>query len=155
MEITSSAFTDKGMIPLPYVMPGAGGQNISLPLSWTDVPPGTRSFALAIVDPHPVANNWIHWLVIDIPPEVTALAAGASRTAMPVGAKELRNSFGDVGYGGPQPPPGTGDHPYVVTLYALNVASLDLPEKTSLGAFQKALQGKILATSTITGMFGR
>jgi len=155
MEISSSAFVDKGKIPLSHVMPGAGGKNLSLPLQWSEVPPGTKSLALAIVDPHPVANNWVHWLVINLPPDVQELPAGASRRAMPAGAVELKNSFGDIGYGGPQPPKGTGDHPYVVTLYALNVASLDLPVNTSLAAFHKALEGKVLATATITGMFGR
>lgn len=155
MEISSAAFSDKGTIPLAHVMPGAGGKNISVPLSWSEVPSGTKSLALAMVDPHPVAKNWVHWLVINIPPEVKELAAGASRQAMPPGAVELKNSFGDIGYGGPQPPKGTGDHPYVVTIYALNVASLDLPVNTSLAAFQKALEGKILATATVTGMFGR
>lgn len=155
MEITSAAFTDKGTIPLNYVMPGAGGKNVSLPLSWEGIPAGTKSFALIIVDPHPVANNWVHWLVINIPGETRGLGEGASRSAMPAGSLELKNSFGETGYGGPQPPKGTGDHPYVVTLYALNAAKLDLPVQTTLAAFKKALDGKILATATLTGMFGR
>jgi Raf kinase inhibitor-like YbhB/YbcL family protein len=74
---------------------------------------------------------------------------------MPPGAVELKNSFGDLGYGGPQPPRGTGDHPYVVTLYALKVDKLDLPVNTSLAALQKALEGQVLAAATITGYFGR
>ncbi len=155
MEITSSAFTDKGTIPIKYVMPGAGGKNVSLPLSWSNVPAGTKSLALSIVDPHPVANNWVHWLVINIPPETKGLSEGASRNSMPAGAVELKNSFGEIGYGGPQPPKGSGDHPYVVTLYALSVPKLDITGQTSLAAFKKALDGKILATATITGMFGR
>ena len=155
MEITSKAFVDKGKIPLQYVMPGAGGKNISLPLSWSEVPPGAKSLALSMVDPHPVARNWVHWLIINLPPACQGLEAGASPMAMPAGAQELKNSFGNLGYGGPQPPQGTGDHPYVITLYALNVAHLDLPPDTSLEAFRTALEGKILATSTLTGMFGR
>jgi Raf kinase inhibitor-like YbhB/YbcL family protein len=155
MEITSAAFANKSTIPIQYVMPGAGGKNVSLPLSWSDVPSGTKSLALAIVDPHPVANNWVHWLVINLPPETKELGEGASRSSMPAGAVELRNSFGETGYGGPQPPKGSGDHPYVVTLYALNEAHLELPTQTSLAAFKKALDGKVLATSTVTGMFGR
>jgi Raf kinase inhibitor-like YbhB/YbcL family protein len=155
MEITSSAFTDKGIIPIKYVMPGAGGKNVSLPLSWSNVPAGTKSLALSIVDPHPVANNWVHWLVINIPPETKGLSEGASRNSMPSGAVELKNSFGEIGYGGPQPPKGSGDHPYVVTLYALSAPKLDISAQTSLAAFKKALDGKILATGTITGMFGR
>ncbi len=155
MEISSAAFVDKGTIPRDYVMPGAGGKNLSFPLQWSAVPNGTKSFALSVVDPHPVARNWVHWLVINLPAETRELPAGASRQAMPKGAVELKNSFGDIGYGGPQPPKGTGDHPYVVTLYALNVERLDLPVNASLPAFQKALEGKVLATATLTGMFGR
>ncbi len=155
MQLTSTAFKDGGKIGIQYVMPGAGGKNLSLPLSWLNSPAETKSFALSVVDPHPVARNWVHWLVINIPAQTTGLAEGASKKAMPAGAVELRNSFGDVGYGGPQPPPGSGDHPYVVTLYALSVDKVELPANTSLSAFNKALEGKILASAKVTGMYGR
>lgn len=155
MQITSSAFQDGGKIPLQYVMLGAGGKNVSVPLTWTGAPSGTQSFALAMVDPHPIARNWVHWLVINIPKDATSLAEGASGKSLPTGAAELQNSYGKSGYGGPQPPPGSGDHPYVFTLYALNVAKVDLPKSTNLTAFKQALEGKILATATITGYFGR
>jgi Raf kinase inhibitor-like YbhB/YbcL family protein len=155
MKLTSTAFQDGGKIPLQYTMPGVGGQNVSLPLSWADAPAGTQSFALSIIDPHPVANNWMHWLVVDIPAGATSLPEGASGQKMPPGAVELTNSYGKPGYGGPQPPKGTGDHPYVVTLYALNVAKVEVRKNTNLADFKKALAGKVLATATITGYFGR
>jgi Raf kinase inhibitor-like YbhB/YbcL family protein len=155
MQISSSAFQDGGKIPLKYVMPGAGGQNVSVPLSWTGAPAETKSFALAMIDPHPVARNWVHWLVIDIPKEVTSLPEGASSKSMPKGAVELENSYGKTGYGGPQPPPGSGDHPYVFTLYALSVPKVDLAKSTNLGAFKQAVENKALATATFTGYFGR
>ncbi len=155
MEIQSSAFKDGGRIPVQYVMKAAGGKNVSLPLTWKDVPPGTKSLALSIIDPHPVAQNWVHWLVVNIPPDVTSLPEGASGKKMPPGAAELKNSFGGTGYGGPQPPAGSGDHPYVVTLYALNVAKLDVPVSTSLSAFKKALEGKVIGTTSITGMYSQ
>jgi Raf kinase inhibitor-like YbhB/YbcL family protein len=155
MEISSSAFKDKGKIPIQYVMPGAGGKNISIPLTWKSVPAGTKSFALSIVDPHPVAQNWIHWLVINIPKDITSLEEGASRKKMPPGSVELKSSFGDIGYGGPQPPKGTGDHPYVVTLYALNVEKLELGVNTSLSAFKKAIEGKVIESASVTGMYGQ
>jgi Raf kinase inhibitor-like YbhB/YbcL family protein len=155
MEISSSAFRDKGKIPIQYVMPGAGGKNISIPLTWKNVPAGTKSFALSIVDPHPVAQNWVHWLVINLPKDVTSIEEGASRRKMPSGSAELKSSFGDIGYGGPQPPKGTGDHPYVVTLYALNVEKLELGVNTSLSAFEKAIEGKVIESASVTGMYGR
>ena len=155
MEISSSAFKDGEKVPIQYVMPGAGGKNISVPLSWKNIPSGTKSFAVSMVDPHPVAQNWVHWLVINIPANVTFLEEGASRKKMPQRSMELKNSFGDIGYGGPQPPKGTGDHPYVVTLYALNVEKLNLGAGTLLSTFKKALEGKILASAIITGKYGR
>jgi Raf kinase inhibitor-like YbhB/YbcL family protein len=155
MQITSSAFADGGKIPLAYVMPGAGGQNVSVPLTWSGAPDGTQSFALSMVDPHPVANNWVHWLVVDLPQGSSAIPEGASGQKMPPGAVELNNSFGAAGYGGPQPPRGSGDHPYVFTLYALSVPHVEIGKSAGLAAFKQALEGKVLATATLTGYFGR
>ena len=121
MEITSAAFKDGGKIPTQHVMVAAGGKNLSIPLVWKNIPPGTKSFALSIIDPHPIAQNWVHWFVINISAAVTSLPEGASPQKMPPGAVELKNSFGNIGYGGPQPPKGSGEHPYVVTLHALDV----------------------------------
>ena len=155
MEILSSAFKDGEKIPIQYVMPGAGGKNISIPMAWKNAPAGVKSFCLTIVDPHPVAQNWVHWLVIDIPAQTPSIEEGASKKKMPKGSMELKNSWGDVGYGGPQPPKGTGDHPYVVTLYALNVEKLDLGVNTSLSVFKKAIEGKVIGSVFITGKYGR
>ncbi|MDP1676852.1 MAG: YbhB/YbcL family Raf kinase inhibitor-like protein [Bacteroidota bacterium] len=156
MKITSSAFQDGQTIPIKYADYGvAGGKNISLPFSWTDNPPTTKSFALSIIDPHPVAKNWIHWFVINIPQTVMSLPEGASQKAMPAGAKELLNTDNTLGYAGPAPPRGSGTHPYVVTIYALNVEKLTLPEKATLAEFNKALEGKTITTSKMTGMYER
>ncbi len=153
MQLTSPAFKDGERIPVQYTMPAAGGRNTSIPLDWTGAPPGTGSFALSIVDPHPVARNWVHWLVIDIPPDAGSLAEGASGRGMPTGAVELRNSFGKIGYGGPQPPKGSGRHPYVITIYALDADRLGLGANTGLSAFKEALTGKVLAEATLTGYY--
>jgi Raf kinase inhibitor-like YbhB/YbcL family protein len=155
MQLSSSAFTDGGKIPQTYVMAGAGGKNLSLPLAWSGAPAGAKSFALTIIDPHPVARNWVHWLVMDIPGGVASLPEGASGRKMPPAAVELKNSYGELSYGGPQPPKGTGDHPYVVTLYALSVPTLDLKPTAGWADLKKAMEGKILGTATITGYYGR
>ena len=106
MQITSSAFPDGGKIPLPYVMPGAGGQNVSVPLSWSGAPAGTQSFALAMVDPHPVARNWVHWLVIDLPKDSTAIPEGASGHKMPQGAAGVEQLLWGDGVRRPATSPG-------------------------------------------------
>ena len=110
-QLSSAAFKDGGTIPGKYARPAAGGHNVSIPLKWTGAPEGTKSFALSIVDQHPVARKWVHWMVINIPPEVTSLPEGASGKNMPPGAIEMRNSFGDVGIRGTAAPERHGPAP--------------------------------------------
>ena len=156
MIITSSAFQEGKPIPKKYAYNGvAGGKNVSIPLSWKEVPPGTKSLALSIIDPHPVARNWVHWFVINIPRDITELHEGVSHHKMPEGAVELYNTYGGLGYGGPEPPVGSGPHPYVVTVYALNVDKLELSERATLALFNDALEGKVIATATTTGTYER
>jgi len=154
MKLSSSAFGDNGNIPVKYARQGVeGGQNISIPLSWIDAPEGTKSFALAMVDVS--ARNWMHWMVIDIPAETTSIPEGASAVSMPAGAKELVNTFGIAGYGGPEPPPGSKAHKYVTTLYALDAEKLTLPEKPTYNEFLRIIEKRTLAEANITGLFSR
>ena len=157
MHITSPAFDPGGEIPAQYANVGApGGRNVSVPYSWDSPPQGTKSYALALVDHAPVAHEWVHWLVADIPSDATSLPAGASGTsAMPGGAVELTTTYGRVGYGGPNPPRGTGSHPYEATLYALDVPSLGLPPATKIDAFSRAIAGHVLGQASVTGYVGR
>jgi Raf kinase inhibitor-like YbhB/YbcL family protein len=98
----------------------------------------------------------VHWAVTGIPADVTDWPAGVSGTsAMPAGAKEYVNTGGNAGYGGPMPPQGSGDHPYVVTVYALSVPQLDLPKQPSAEDIDRALQGKVLASGSVTGVYSR
>jgi Raf kinase inhibitor-like YbhB/YbcL family protein len=153
LELMSPVFKDGGNIPGHHARPAAGGHNASIPLKWSGVPEGTRSFALSIVDLHPVASSWVHWLVINIPANVTSLPENASGKSMPPGAVELKNSFGTIGYGGPQPPKGSGRHPYVITVYALKSDKIDLGTNASLSDFQNAIKGKVLQQVSMTGHY--
>ncbi len=155
MILSSTAFSNGSRIPVLYTRPAVGGKDISPPLNWSKPPDGSKSLALSVVDVHPVARNWVHWIVINIPVEVRGLKEGASGKSMPQNSRELINSFGKPGYGGPQPPPGTGEHPYIFTLYALDVKELDLPVDVDLSHFLHAIQGHIVAESSLTGYFGR
>lgn len=156
-RLTSGAFEDGKPMPTKYAHPGVqGGQNDSVPLKWENPPAETKSFALACVDLHPVANKWVHWLVINLPKGTSELAEGASLTGkMPNGSNELNNTFGDPGYGGPQPPRGSGPHRYEFALRALNVEKLDIGVSASLSAFLKAIEGKEVASAKIVGVFER
>jgi Raf kinase inhibitor-like YbhB/YbcL family protein len=151
------SYSDGGEIPVRYAHRSvAGGKNISPAFSWEDPPAATKSFALSIVDPHPVANNWVHWFIIDIPFQERSLAEGASGSAkLPASAKELLNTYNEIGYGGPAPPKGSGSHPYVATLYALDTPSLDLPKDTLLSTFLRAVEGKTIAEASMTGYHER
>lgn len=151
LAVTSEAFTAGSRIPAEYGTQRAGGRNMSIPLSWTGAPDSTRSFAIEVVDMSPAANMWVHWLVADIPASVSDLPGGASGTSMPNGARELDNTFGEPGWGGPQPP--SGIHEYRATVYALDVPQLDLADDSSLDEFRSAIEGHVLASGSITGMY--
>lgn len=144
-------------MPAKYANRGVvGGENISVPLSWANAPEGTKSFAVVMVDRHPVAGNWFHWLVADIPAEATSIPEGASATSqMPPGSRELNNTAGRPGYYGPQPPPGSGDHDYETTVYALSVDRLGVGSDAGLSGFLSAIDGKVLGSAKVSGMFGR
>lgn len=155
-SLHSPAFDVGGPIPARLASHGvAGGENLSPPLEWEEEPEGTGSLALVCVDRHPIAHNWVHWLVVDIPPGVHALGEGASGWKMPQGSLELRSSFGRPGYGGPQPPPGSGAHHYEFTLYALSAKHLGLTAGSDSEDFEEALMGKVLAEARTTGVFER
>lgn len=156
-KLKSPAFENNQVMPVKYANKGVtGGQNVSIPLSWEDPPEGTKSFAIAMIDRHPVARNFIHWLVIDIPPEVTSLLEGASNTSkMPPGSRELITTYGTKGYGGPAPPPGSGVHDYEITIYALSTEMLELADRVSLDEFISAVEKNALATVTLVGKFSR
>ena len=154
MKIISPAFHNDKPIPVKYAYQGiVGGKNISLPFQWSDIPEHTKSLALTIIDPHPVAKHWVHWVVINIPATITELHEGASQHKMPEVSVELCNTYGEIGYGGPEPPKGSGIHPYVVTLYALKVTMLSISDKVNAHDIHKALEGKVISKATLTGTF--
>ena len=152
--LTSTAYTTNQPIPVKYANDGAGGQNISIPLAWSGLPADTKSLALIMYDLHPIASNWVHWAVVNIPATVTELTEGSSGTAqMPTGCVELNNSFGTCGYGGPEPPAGSGEHQYKMVLYALNVDSIDLSGQVTQTQFETAVSGISLGSAELSGVF--
>jgi hypothetical protein len=143
-------------IPVRYARRGvSGGANISLPVVWSDPPAGTTSYVLTIIDRHPIARNWVHWYVVDIPAAVEAIPENASGHFLPGGAMELRNTFGEIGYGGPEPPKGSGTHQYEISVHALRVGSLGLGPRSSPSECDRALKENVLATATVIGLFER
>lgn len=95
------------------------GQDISPPLSFSDVPAHTKSLALILVDPDAPSGKFVHWVIYNIPPETAELEENIKKTAkFADGTMQGLNDFGRIGYGGPCPPFGT--HRYYFKLYALD-----------------------------------
>ena len=152
MKLTSPSFATNGRIPAEHTCEGA---DTSPPLAWSDVPAGTKSLALVVDDPDapdPKAPQtiWLHWIVYAIPPTVTALAAGASGSALPAGAREGQNDWKASGWRGPCPP--VGRHRYFFKLYALDVA-LDGATIATRADLQRAMAGHVLTAAGLVGLY--
>ncbi len=153
MQLSSPAFADGQTIPAKYT---ADGQDISPPLKWSDIPAGTRQLALIMDDPDAPAGTFTHWLLWGLPADLTELAEGVEKAptvAGLAGAKQGTNDFGRIGYGGPAPPPGPPHH-YNFTIYALDTV-LDLQPGARRGELLRAIEGHVLATGKLTGLYGR
>ena len=72
---------------------------------------------------------------------------------MPPGALEFRNSFGDMGYGGPQPPRGSGVHIYEITVYALSLEAVSLGPYATLEELLEEIRPHIVTTAVTSGTF--
>ena len=151
-KLSSSAFPPNGAIPIAHT---CDGPDIPPPLKWGGAPDGTKSLALIVDDPDapdPKApkRTYIHWVLYDIPPSVTAL--GGVGGATPTGAREGINDWKRRGYGGPCPP--IGRHRYFFKLYALDAVLGDLgsPTKADLEA---AMRGHVLAHAELMGTYER
>lgn len=151
IELTSSAF-QKGMsIPKPYT---GDGRDLSPALHWSEPPAGTQSIALICDDPDAPRGTWVHWVLFNLPAQARELEEGVPTTeTLPSGAKQGKNDFGNIGYGGPAPPRGKA-HRYFFKLFALDVA-LDLPSGATRAQLEGAMKGHILAEGQLMGTYKR
>jgi len=151
LKMTSDAFTEGAAIPIKYTCDGA---DVSPPLRWSDPPPATKSFALICDDPDAPAKIWVHWVLYDLPPGITELAEDIPKSeTLPNGAKQGRNDFGQIGYGGPCPPPGK-PHRYYFKLYALDT-TLNLSAGKTKQQLLDAMNGHTLAEASLMGTYKR
>jgi Raf kinase inhibitor-like YbhB/YbcL family protein len=147
MNLTSTSFQGE-RIPARFTCNGAG---LSPQLAWSAPPVGTASLALIVTDPDAPGGSFVHWVLYDLPAGTLALAEGLPQ--LPEGARQGRNDFGDLGYGGPCPPHGPAHH-YHFTLYALD-KKLNLPAGATRAQVEAAMQGHILASGELIGLFQR
>jgi Raf kinase inhibitor-like YbhB/YbcL family protein len=151
IKLTSAAFADGQPIPVKYT---ADSLDISPPLAWTNVPPGTKSLALIADDPDAPAGTWVHWMIYDLPPTTTTLGEDQPGLAQfKNGAKQGLNDFKKTGYNGPAPPLGKA-HRYQFKLYALN-AMTGLPPGATKAALFKAMDGHLLGEGQLMGTYQR
>jgi Raf kinase inhibitor-like YbhB/YbcL family protein len=150
MELKSQAFQAGDMIPAKYT---CDEQDISPPLSWSDPPAGTISFALISDDPDAPMKTWVHWVMWNIPADARGLEENLPKTAsLPNGTKQGTTDFHRVGYGGPCPPSGT--HRYFFKLYALDT-TFTLPVSTTKQDLEQAMQNHILGQVELVGTYHR
>lgn len=137
---------------------GCQGRNQSPQLSWRGAPAGTKTFAITMYDPDaPTGSGWWHWIVYNIPADVTSLPAGAgdaNKGLLPKGAAFGNTDFGSPGYGGPCPPPGDEPHHYVVTVYALD-AALALPSGATAAYVGFNIHAHTIGKATLIARYGR
>lgn len=201
MQITSESFQHDQPIPAEFAFgkPGPGApcifsENRNPQLAWSDVPNGTRSYVLICVDSDVPTSaqdvnhagrtvpatlpraEFVHWLMLDIPPEVRELGAGSCAEGVtvrgdrepygPEGSIQGLNDFtgwfaGDAemagdyfGYDGPCPP--WNDellHHYHFQVFALDLESLNLQGRFTLLDVRNAMQGHILGQASLTGTY--
>ncbi|WP_135551724.1 YbhB/YbcL family Raf kinase inhibitor-like protein [Paenibacillus cymbidii] len=164
--LVSTAFSDGGAIGQTY---SRGGGNMSVPLAWSNAPEGTRSFALLMYDTHPIAGNFIHWAVINIPGDATTLTASVAGDSLPGGSTPLGNNSNpnESGYIGPYPPasndPAGGTHIYRFKLFALGNEQALVPDAFEaiidgwmnghVDSFAAAFGADLLAVAELSGTY--
>jgi Raf kinase inhibitor-like YbhB/YbcL family protein len=154
MKVESSSFGSNQTIPKKYAFSdwGVGGENISPNLKWSGAPAGTKSFVVTIWDPDaPTTVGYWHWLVFNIPANVTELEEGK----VPAGAVQGYTDYGVSAYGGPAPPPGDSPHHYRHRVFALDVVKLPLEKGTTGATLMFMMRGHILAEGELVGLFSR
>ena len=151
MQITSSAFQAGGSIPTRHT---CEGDDISPEFSWTGIPAEAKSLVLIVHDPDaPKANGFTHWVLYNIPPEITRIEENVSkRGAVTAIGIQGKNDAGRIGYMGPCPPSGT--HRYFARLYALR-QKLDLEPGASYEDVKTAIHQYLIEETEIMGTYAK
>ncbi len=201
MKLSSQSFSDGQAIPgrCAFCVQDAAAhvrlsENLSPHLNWNDAPKGTRSFVLTCVDVDVPSRgddvnqenktvpadlprvDFAHWLMVDIPPQVSEFAEGACSQGVtpkgkqsppgPEGARQGKNDYtgwfaGDaqmggtyLGYDGPCPPWNDAiAHRYRFTVYATDLERCPVEGAFALADLSAALKGHVLAEASLTGRY--
>jgi Raf kinase inhibitor-like YbhB/YbcL family protein len=149
--LRSQAFQPGTTIPRQHTCDGA---DQSPALTWSDAPAETKSLALIVEDPDAPSGTFTHWVLFNVPPEPAQIPPGVShQTILDNGARQGRNDFRRVGYGGPCPPRGPAHH-YFFRLYALD-APLDVTPGATASEVRAAARGHTVGEAELMGVYGR
>jgi len=144
-------------ISTKYVYPMCGGENISPALEWHDFPAETKSFAITMFDPDaPTDHGWWHWVVINIPLNINIFperAGNPTSEYFDLGLQTI-NDYGELGYGGPCPPPGLA-HRYLITIYALNIEGFRVSKEINPQIVAEYIQKYAIDSATVMGKYAR
>ncbi|MFB6090667.1 MAG: YbhB/YbcL family Raf kinase inhibitor-like protein [Halobellus sp.] len=146
MKIASPAFADGAPIPERY---GYTERDVNPPLEIEDVPPDAASLALVVDDPdavEPAGKVWDHWVVWNVDPDATTIPEDWDAD----GAVEGRNDYGELGYGGPNPP--DREHTYRFVAYALDT-TLALEAGATKADLEAAIEGHVLEEAALEGTY--
>ncbi len=160
IAVTSSEFSEERRIPRKY---SCTEENVSVPITWGEVPEGTVSIALVVDSNQLPGARWVHWVLWGIPPDSRGLPEAVPNTAeapsIGPGARQGTNSDDTVGWSGPCPPPvllyqsaGGRDavKRYSFNLYALDI-DIDLGPEATKGDLLRAIDGHVLAGGELVG----
>jgi hypothetical protein len=138
---------------------GCTGKNQSPELKWAAIPQGTKSFAITVYDPDaPTGSGWWHWIVYNIPANITEIAAGAGEPTgklLPPGAVQGRTDYGTHAFGGACPPQGDKPHRYVFTVHAIKIEKIEAPPDASAALIGFMINANALGKASFTARFGR
>ena len=160
-QLTSSDIGPDKPLAQDFVFSGFGctGGNQSPAIRWSGAPQGTKSYAVALFDPDAMqGRGFWHWLMVNIPAGTTSLSRDAGKndgSKLPSGAAQIKNGFRAVGYSGSCPPPADEPHGYVMTVYALKVAALQVPADATSPLMLAAIEANSLGKATLIYHFGR
>ena len=143
LSVTSTAFTDGGMIPSKYTCEGT---ETSPAIKVTDIPAGTKSLALIVHDPDAAApGGFTHWVLWNL--DISGVIPENFKSG-----DQGFNGSNKTGYKGMCPP--TGTHHYHFKVYALDTR-LDLDKSSNKAALEKAMEGHILGEGEIVGLYAK
>lgn len=149
INIYSLSFPSNGKIPDKYT---CNGLDVSPSLKWGNFTSNVKSFVIIVYDPDAPKKNFIHWIIYNIPANITELPEGIAKTEKtPFGYQGI-NDFGRIGWNGPCPPSGAS-HRYVFRIYALDTI-LNLPPGVSLNDLLTGMRGHVLSYGEVIGVYG-